>query len=271
LYHDTRDVIFTRPSILLPQSVYNETQGLSKLLFSSDGGQVYGDWTGGGHVLSFVSTVATNRKLDAGEKQLLVNLGGLPLDLEITRLWNVMLHDDFGPWRLAFGYTDIRFAMQTADDVGITGNFDVRLWIASLAWEGERWSFTTEYTITPNEVDLRVGDQQMHATTKPDGGYVQAQYRVTPQWSLLARYDLSYADRSDRSGRKFAEETGEPRYEMFGRDITLGANWRPDPRWGVWGEVHVTDGTVSVQPLENPDPPTHRWWTLFMLMAAVRF
>ncbi len=39
LYNDSRDVVFTRPGVLLPGSVYFESTGIRALLFSSDGGR----------------------------------------------------------------------------------------------------------------------------------------------------------------------------------------------------------------------------------------
>ncbi|MEZ5578375.1 MAG: hypothetical protein R3F40_02450 [Candidatus Competibacteraceae bacterium] len=41
LYNDTRDVIFTRPTILLPQSIYQERT--RDLAISADGGIFYGE------------------------------------------------------------------------------------------------------------------------------------------------------------------------------------------------------------------------------------
>lgn len=271
-YNETRDVVFTRPSILLPESVYIETQGTSKLLFSWDGGQLYGDWTVGDHTLSFASTVATDRQLDDQEERLLVNLEGIPSDLEITGFWNAMVGDAFGNWRLSFTHTAIDFRLDTPQAYGVFGDFEVTLDVLSLSWDGERWAFTAEYMLAANKIkELRFGEDTLHSTSRSDGGYVQAQYRLDPRWTLLARYDANFADRSDRSGRRFARETGERRFAAFAHDFTLGANWKSERHWGVWAEVHVSNGTLNVPALENDDFGEHRWWTMFMLMAAYRF
>ncbi|MGH8516824.1 MAG: hypothetical protein ACREUE_05140, partial [Panacagrimonas sp.] len=271
-YNETRDVVFTRPSILLPESVYIETQGTSKLLFSSDGGQLYGNWAVGEHMLSFTSTIATDRDLDEQEERLLADLGEIPTDLEITRFWNLMLGDSFGKWRLAFTHTTVDFQLTTPDVFDIEGDFEITLDVLSVGWESERWAFTAEYMLATNKIkDFRVGPDAVSSTTRGDGGYVQAQYRAGPRWTLLARYDTTFADRSDRDGRDFARETGERRFAAFANDFTLGANWKSERHWGIWGEVHVSDGTLNVPALENDDFGKRRWWTMFMLMAAFRF
>lgn len=269
-YNETRDVIFTRPSILLPQSVYNETQGLRSLLFSSDGAQVYGDLQLGGHTASLTATVATDRKLGEQEKSLLVNLGGEPFDLEITRLWSVQAMDAFGPWRFGYSFTSVGFSLETDPSFDLSADVDVEFHVVSAAWDGERLSLTAEYSALPQRARLVSGGASDHSSFTGDGGYLQAEYRVAPQWTVLGRYDLSFDDRADRYGRRYAEENpGAHRYEVFGRDLTLGVNWRSPMHWGVWGEVHLTDGALSVPALEN-DTYDHRHWTTWMLMVAYR-
>jgi hypothetical protein len=268
-YNETRDVIFTRPSILLPQSVYNETQGLRTLLFSSDGAQGYATWLLGSHALSLTSSVATNRELDRSEKRLLLDLEGVESHLKITRLWNVLLLDEVGPWRLGYSYTSIGFSLNT--DIDLTGDVDLDLHVVSMQWSGERLSLTAEYAVAFNRSHVLFDGESQHDSRAADGGYVQMQYRLSSQWSVLARYDLDFNDRSDRSGHGYATDNpGAHAYESFGRDLTLGASWRSPIHWGVWGEVHFTDGTLGVSPLEN-DAYDHRDWTMLMLMAAFRF
>lgn len=271
-YNETREVVFTRPSILLPESVYIETQGTSKLLYSSDGGQLYGTWAIADHMVSFASTVGTHRKLDEQERRLLVNLGDIPLDLEITRFWNVMLGDTFGKWRVNFTHTAIDFRLETPDEFDIEGDFEVTLDVVSVGWQSERWEVTAEYMVAANKIkELRFGTDVMRSSTRSDGGYIQAQYRLDLRWTALARYDANFADRSDRNGRDFAKESGERAYAAYAHDFVLGLSWKSESHWGVWGEVHASDGTLNVPALENDDFSKRRWWTTFMLMAAFRF
>jgi hypothetical protein len=270
-YNDTRDVVFSRPGILLPQSVYNETQGTRSLLFSADGAQLYGGATFGGHALTLTGTVARNRELQDAQKRLLIDLGGAPFALNIDSFWNAQLSDDFGAWRFAYSHTFISFVLDTEPDVAFHGDFDVMLDVFSAAWNGERLSLVAEYALTPQRANVKVGDEASSTRLTPDGGYLQAQYRLDDQWTLLGRYDMSFTNRSDRQGRDYERDTGGVRYDTFGYDLTLGASWRSGVHWGVWGEVHITDGTVTVQALDNPDGYSDRYWSSLLLMAAYRF
>jgi len=86
-YNETRDVVFTRPSILLP-SVYNDNQNQRTLVFTSPGAQLYGTHTWGRHELSFSGAWGADRNVRRTDERLLIELNGLPFDLRIQRSWN---------------------------------------------------------------------------------------------------------------------------------------------------------------------------------------
>jgi hypothetical protein len=63
LYNETRDVIWTRPGVLLPQSIYFDALALRQPEISSDGGILYGRYALGNHAVSaefLVSEVLDN-------------------------------------------------------------------------------------------------------------------------------------------------------------------------------------------------------------------
>lgn len=63
LYNETRDVIWTRPGVLLPQSIYFDALALRQPEISSDGGILYGRYAFGNHAVSaefLVSEVLDN-------------------------------------------------------------------------------------------------------------------------------------------------------------------------------------------------------------------
>ncbi len=72
-YNETRDVVFTRPSILLP-SVYSDNQNQRSLIFTSPGAQVYGGTVIGLHELSFTGTRNAEHDVRESDERLLVTL-----------------------------------------------------------------------------------------------------------------------------------------------------------------------------------------------------
>lgn len=272
-YNETRDVVFTRPSILLP-SVYSDNQNQRSLIFTAPGAQVYGDTVVGRHEWSFSGTLNSERDVRKSDERLLIDLT-VPFDLRIGDSWNVQIMDsiDGGRWQLAYSHFSGQFRMRTAQEIGLVGRFDVDLDVFSVRYNAERLTITAEYVLVGNDNVLKLGvTPVLEQSTTADSGYLQAEYRVTSQWTLMTRMDSFYRDRNDRSGHQFAAANpGVDRRSVVSHDFTIGVHWRPDEHWGVWAEHHWINGTALLQALENPPPVDEQRWRMFMLMAGYRF
>ena len=273
-FNETRDVIFTRPSILMPR-VYNDNQNQRSLVFTAPGAQLYGSKVFGRHELSLTGTVSADRDVRKSDKRLLIDLSGLPFSLRIEDSWNAQLMDslDGGRWQFALSHFFGRFTLATPPTVGVAGTFDVGITIFSARFNAEKLSLTAEYARNPNTDDVTfMGLPFLHTRIVADGGYVQGEYRFNASWGAVARFETSFVDMDDRSGRKFAAANpGADRKSRMSQDVMIGINWRAGEHWGVWGEYYWIDGTSSLQRLENPPPIRASRWTLLMLMAGYKF
>ena len=273
LFNDTRDVIFARPGILMPQSVYYDGAGLRGIFFSSDGAQLYGSTTLGRHELSFSINGALDRNFTHKERAVL--LGGSPIgafvdDIRVKDLAFAQILDSYDGGRLTFGLSHARARVDVdpAPGIPIDAELKARIYVASLRYNAERYSVTTEYMYTRSESRSNFMGDSAGAS---DGGYVQFDLRLNPKWSIYARYDATFSDADDRDGSQAAAATGADRYSRFAHDVTLGASWKPDAHWGVWAEVHRIYGTATAPALDNPDGAEDERWTLLTVMAAYRF
>lgn len=272
-YNDTRDVVFTRPSILLP-AVYGDNQNQRSLIFTAPGAQVYGGAITGQHEWSFTGTLNAERDVRKTDERLLITLS-VPYDLRIGDSWNVQIMDsiDGGKWQFAYSHFAGEFRMTTAPDLGLVGRFDVDLDVFSARYNAERLTITAEYVLVGNDNVVSLGGMTLlHTDITADSGYLQAEYRLNQQWTLMTRMDSFFRDRNDRSGREFAAANpGADRRSQVSHDFTIGVNWRPDEHWGVWVEHHWINGTATLQALENPPPVPDQRWSMFMLMAGYKF
>jgi hypothetical protein len=276
-YNDTRDVVFTRPSILLPVG-YSDNQNQRSLVFTAPGAQVYGTRLWGRHELSFTATQGFDHNVRRSDERLLLNLqaGGqpLPFDLHIEDSWNAQVMDsiDGGRWQFAVSRFFGRFDLRTAPTVQIAGKFDVTITLFSARFNAEKFSITAEYGLAPNKNRVTLGGiEALRTSVTADGGYLQGEYRINPQWGAFARVEANYLDRSDRSGREYvAANPGTDRASRSYRSIVAGASWRYGEHWGIWGEYHWIDGTVLLQKLQNPQPLVDHW-SLIMLMVGFKF
>lgn len=272
-YNETRDVVFTRPSILLP-SVYSDNQNQRSLIFTAPGGQFYASTVTGRHEWSFTATANAERDVRKSDERLLINLT-VPFDLRIGDSWNLQLMDsvDGGRWQFAYSYFTGQFRLRTAPEINLTGRFDVDLNVFSVRHNAERFTVTAEYVLVGNKNYVTFhGIPIVRTDIVADGAYLQGEYRFNRQWGAMARIDGFFRNRHDRDGREFAAANpGVDRHGQFSHDVTVGINWRADEHWGVWGEYHWINGTATLQGLENPPPIRDHRWSMLMLMVGYKF
>lgn len=268
LYNDARDVVFTRPGVLMP-STYFEATGARALLFSSDGVQPYAGLELGDHYLTAQFTFAPNKTLSGAEARRL-NLQG---DTRLKRFYFARIADDGDRWTAAasymHGYMEFELPPGTRNELGF------QIYMLSGRYNAETFSVSAEYQLT----DFRGTFGGSALDNKSDGAYLQGDYFLTPQWSLMARWDSSFSDRNDRRGTDAAStcsanfSTGTiDRHNCFAHDFVLGTSWKSPVHWGVWGEYHLIDGLATADARDNTPPaPNDPHWSMFLLMAAFRF
>ena len=282
-YNDTRDVAFTRPGILLPQSIYfDRTRNLG---LSSDSVQLYGDtaifnWgtlsTQFGVTLPIVSDKDTESSLLSGVRNGHLNrevsyigrgifeTNDKRLRLGISGIW---LNTSYDP--------SIRF-----NDTMGAGGLQFTSTIFSAQYNAERWTLTSEYAIRHFKYDNNFGNGipgrfLNNIDSYGESYYLQGEYRFTPKWEGIVRYDALFTDRSDRYGREFAKNIpGGVAHGRFAKDIMVGLRWNVTPEFMLRAEYHHVNGTGWLSRLDNDSakegiPSQH--WDLYAIQASYRF
>lgn len=271
LYNATQDVVFARPGILMPQSVYFGGQGFRSVLFATEGIQLYGEAAVAGHDLALVASRAPDFEADAEERrQFAGGAPALPNDIRFSNLTIARVQDEWadGNLRAALSYLDMDIAIAPHPDSALSGALHFRMYVASLRWAGARFAVTTEYAL--HSSDGEFGGFGRFDTTG-DGAWLQGDWFIDPRWTASARLDASFANRDDRDGRDYARASGADRHDQFAVDTMLGLRWQPDLRWGVWAEQHWIDGTATVSGLDNFGRARAPHWSATLLMAGYRF
>ncbi|SFN07818.1 hypothetical protein SAMN05421863_10974 [Nitrosomonas communis] len=285
-YNDTRDVPFTRPSIILPQSIYFDR--VRNFGLASDGVQLYGEsrseW---GDITAQFSAVFPQ----VGDTSTEVGVLGrkYPGDLKtrLSYIGRIMYERDGGRWRFAVSgaHFNIGYDPDLNDPLS-TGSFRFSPLYFSAQYNAERWSLTSEYAIRHIERENFFNRGVPDSNFTGESFYVQGIYRFNPTWEAVLRYDVYYADRKDRDGNEFQAATGRPDHSRFAKDLTVGLRWNITPSIMMRGEYHRVNGTgwlstldnptfqsmTVVQP-DNPQPlnPTDQHWNLFAVQVSYRF
>jgi hypothetical protein len=286
-YNDTRDVAFTRPSILLPQSIYFDSA--RSLALSSDGIQIYGERRTDAGDFFFQFGYARPR---AGDKEfkLAVFRADLPGKLEgaLPSMFARAMYESIGgAWR--FGVSAVqprvtyssRFPFPSFNAEGQLadlpdGRFEFSALYFSGQYNSDRWSLTGEYALRKTELsDFGPG---IDDSFTGESYYLQSTYRFAPKWEGFLRYDVLYWDRDDRGGTKWEAARRGPYHSAFAKDWTAGIRWDVTDNFMLRAEYHNVDGTGWLPIADNPDlidrnswDNVSRRWNLFALLASFRF
>ena len=271
LYNETRDVAFTRPSILLPQSIYLDR--IRNFVLSAPGLAVYGDQTLAIGNLSYQFSVI---RPDTSDRETEGTFLGADrpgkIKADTSYIGRILLEPGNGHFKLALTGVSMRAHYQPGvPDTLQAGNIRFDAWVLSGQYNAENWVFTSEYAQNHiNTQNFGVFSPDRSATGS--SYYVQGTYHLTPKWSALARYDVTYRDKNDKDGQAFSATTGVPAYSRFAKDLTAGLGYKLSNNWLLRGEFHHVNGTAWLPYSDNTNPSaTTQHWNMWLFQAAYRF
>ncbi len=269
LYNETRDIAFTRPGILLPQSIYfDRTRDLA---FSSDGIQVHNEFRHDADEFFFQFSAA-RPIVDGAELELALLGNDMPgkFNPENSYLGRVLWDINGGMSRLALSTAWVKMSYRPGglDPLG-HGEIIFSPTIFSYQYNQEKWSLTSEYAVRRFEYNNFIAISDRHFTG--DSWYLQSTYRFLPGWEVFARYDNLFSDKHDRSGNAYELTTGQPGFSRYAKDMTVGLKKTFNNTVMLRAEYHNVDGTAWLPILENTSHLPAHTWDLFSLLISMRF
>ena len=274
-YNESRDVAFTRPSIVLPQSLYFDKA--RDLELSSDGAMLYGQYLlEQGQIYSQVILGIPNKDTTVEYAYLNRDWDGSFSESK-GLLWKTEYSTNDLAWRA--GITLGRFELDFDADESTTipgaphdGSLDIDVLALSLQYNLERWSFTGEYLRQFIDWGSLGGIYSLDPRNVSESIYAQAEYRISPEVTAFARYDVLYIDRNDRDGSKANALFGRAQHTQFAKDFALGIGWTPNENWLLRAEWHNVDGTAWLAIQDNlVDAEREQKWNMLALQATYRF
>ncbi len=269
LYNSTRDVAKTRPSIILPQSIYFDT--LRNLALSSDGIYFYQDLFRGAHEFSTQFSYIEPRADDPDLEPIVLS-SFRPGRFEGSSSWlaNFLYDYDFGKIRLGITATQLNTDYISRSDPFLTnGEFIFSPIIFSAQYQTERVTFSAEYMRRRSE--LKNLGAPFDGKLNGSGYYIQTQYRINNEWSVYTRFDNLTSDDSDRFGDIFEQNTGLSGDTRYAKDFMIGARWDINQNWLISAEYHDVEGRGWLSLLETPANNGSRYWDLFLMSVSTRF
>lgn len=265
LYSSTRDVPMTRPSIILPQSVYFD--GTRDMSVGGDG-IAFAHKYSSEHIgeidltissaKSSLTTADTKSILTAGAQGKLEHNN----DLQVSAYWQPAVL----PWRFGAAMTDADFVYEkNIGDFLSDGKLKLRRYYFNAEYFGEKWSISAEL-LQETMAITGVLFPAFERTTTGQGGFIQTEYKMSPNAQVMFRYERYFANKNDKSGNELAALTlgMTPAYFGFQHDNTIGFSYDFDCQCNISLQLehHWVKGTARLTPLIIPDPvanPNEHW------------
>ena len=267
-YSETRDVAATRPSVILPVSIY--APAFRDVFHSSDsliltGYQQLGDWLVNFDVLR--GAVPFDKK----SERLLIP-GMQPASIEDDRLWAARSIWEYDGGRMRLGATVINFEadIDTQPAIIFPGDLEVNGYLLSFEYNWESFQFVSEYQ--RNRFTYKgVIAPGLDTSRESEAYYLQLSHHVNENLKVFGRYDLYYADRHDKSGSNQLL-FGRPKSDGFSESYAVGAQYHFASDWLLAGEFHLFNGTGALPVIENSvAADVKENWKLFTLQLSYKF
>jgi len=269
LYSSTRDVPHTRPSIILPQSLYYD--GFRDIAMGADGAALkvnYGSETYGDidFNFSYGSSSLTSKEVQLLLGDMVKGSGKQKFDAQMSVYWQPL----YSQWRFGLSLLDSDFDYsRDKNEFFSDGLFSFQQYSLSVLFEGERWEFSSE--LFQQKFLFEGFYSPTHRSNNfSQGAYLQTRYKYNDNLLFLARLEKFYADKEDKNGAQFEKRTGVPSYFGFHNDLILGASYNLSEKLRVQLEFHQVRGTSRLTPITFPDTQLNdrEYWNLwaFQLM-----
>lgn len=253
LYSSTRDVPHTRPSIILPQSMYFDAfrdfaLGVDGIVGMLNTRNHWGEWDVN---LSYGSVPVSDKQ----KANLLGTFAPGNLKHDKDAQVSVFWRPQSTQWLLGLSLLEVEFSYASSQaDIFFDGDQQTRRINLHGLYQGQSWEFAAELVREHNVLSGLLFPQYI-SNTSSDGGYVQARYFVSPTVTVMARLDLYDRDRHDRNGKKLEATSGYtvPYYFGFMDQATLGLSWKLAKNLQVQGEYHRVKGAGHLAPVLTPN------------------
>lgn len=273
LYSSTRDVPHTRPSIILPQSLYFDAfrdvaLGVDGLTVIVNTQNYLGDW-------DFNLSVGTSPISEEQTANLLGDLASGELEHKKDQQFSVYWRPVKSQWQLGMSLLDADFSYAAGEnDVLFNGKETSQRIALHILYQGERWEFVSEL-LRERVILSNFVYPGFNSDKTSEGGYVQARYFLNPKFNLMARLDIYDQDRKDRKGLGITAMSQGlvPAYFGYMDQATLGLSWKIAKNMQLQGEYHRVKGAGRLAPFLVPDVinNNHLYWDMWALQLMYWF
>jgi len=256
LYNETQDIDAAQPVVLLPQSVYPETD--RQFLLAQNGFDIYGFVPiGQAGALDYEAYLGTLYLSVPTSIAGTFNPPNVPYIGGGQIMWETPVTGLRGGVSAFHGSVDIT-ALLTGMTMPITADVTQTAYLASVEYANDGFLLAAEYGRTrSHETESGLGSFRRIG----EMGYAMAGYRWMPWLQTTLYYSLEYPEVGHRSGQQNQQH-----------DAAMAFRFDISSHWLVKIEAHYMRGTAGLDPSLNNNTPqsmlTNQWALLAAKMTA---
>ena len=273
LYSSTRDVPHTRPSIVLPQSIYFDAfrdvaLGVDGLAVLAQTDNTLGEW-------DINLSVGKSHISEQEIKNLLGDAVTGKLKHDSDKQFSVYWRPDLSQWQWGVSILDADFKyLQGPADTLYDGDETSQRIMLNFLYQGQSWEFGAEL-MRERVIVENLLFPGYSSDVVAEGGFFQGRYFLSNDITLLGRLDLYDRDRKDRQGKEldFASAGAVPAYFGYMDTVTLGASWDTSSNTRIQAEFHRVKGASRLAPIFAPDVMVNdqQYWNMWALQFMYWF
>jgi hypothetical protein len=273
LYSSTRDVPHTRPTIVLPQSLYFDilrdvALGVDGIALIAQTHNKLGEWD-----LNFSYG---NSRISVEQKKNLVgpNASGKlkhDFDTQFSLYWRPKLTN----FQFGFALLDADFSYQRGNnDTLFSGDETSQRLMFNFLYQGQHWEIASE-VMRERTIAENILFSGFYSDITAEGGYLQARHFLSNQLTVLARLDIYDRDRQNRDGQNIEtlSQGSVPSYFGLMDQVTLGITWKLTKNIQLQAEYHRVKGTGRLAPIFTPDTilNNNKYWDMWAMQLMYWF
>jgi hypothetical protein len=273
LYSSTRDVPHTRPSIILPQSLYFDAfrdvaLGVDGLVLIAQTHNKLGEW-------DINLSYGNSRISEEQTKNLLGSNASGKLKHDFDTQFSLYWRPKLTNFQFGFSLLDADFSYKRGDnDTLFSGDETSQRIMFNILYQGQNWEIASE-VMRERVIAENVLFPGFYSDVTAEGGYLQARYFLSNQLTMLARLDIYDRDRQDRGGQN-VETLSQglvPSYFGLMDQATAGVTWKFAENIQIQAEYHRVKGTGRLAPIFTPDTALNadKYWDMWAVQLMYWF
>jgi hypothetical protein len=273
LYSSTRDVPHTRPSIVLPQSLYFDVfrdvaLGVDGLVLAAQTNNSLGEW-------DINISYGYSRISEEQKKNLLGTNASGKLKNDFDTQFSVYWRPISTRFQFGFSLLDADFSYKKGDNDSLFSGVETSQRIMfNLLYQGKNWEIASEVMRERVSVENTLFPGFSSDITA-EGGYLQTRYFLSNQLTLLARLDIYDRDRRDRDGQNIEtmSQGFVPSYFGLMDQATTGVTWKFAKNIQLQAEYHRVKGAGRLAPIFTPDTVLNdnKYWDMWAVQLMYWF